>query len=208
MGYAGDYKASTLRAWRSRDECRQASVVVAASFPRRLRHLSATVLQCLRHGLWGGGSGGSAAMSGPLNPGPPTSLGPRGCYPEQDANPVQSGGFQAAVTQRRPLCAPHSLLFRPLLRACHWGGRGVGDIKPPLARQSEKHLATLGIVRPAGGQIALPCVIFVQLGSRCHRPLHRFGRHDGSGGKRRLCNTAHAPLTQRSPYSAVGIAQR
>jgi ATP-dependent protease HslVU (ClpYQ) peptidase subunit len=66
MGYAGDYKASTLRAWRSRDECRQASVVVAASFPRRLRHLSATVLQCLRHGLWGGGSGGSAAMSGPL----------------------------------------------------------------------------------------------------------------------------------------------
>lgn len=40
--------------------------MVAASFPHRLRHLSATVLQCLRHGVWGGGSGGSAAMSGPL----------------------------------------------------------------------------------------------------------------------------------------------
>jgi hypothetical protein len=49
-----------------RDECRQANVVVAASFPPRLRHHSATVLQCLRHGLWGGGSGGPAAMSGPL----------------------------------------------------------------------------------------------------------------------------------------------
>jgi hypothetical protein len=36
-------------------------VVVAASFPHRLRHLSATVLQCLRHGVWGGGSGGSGA---------------------------------------------------------------------------------------------------------------------------------------------------
>ena len=39
--------------------------MVAASFPHRLRHLSATVLQCLRHGVWGGGSGGSAAMSAP-----------------------------------------------------------------------------------------------------------------------------------------------
>ena len=40
--------------------------MVAASHPHRLRHLSAMVLQCLRHGVWGGGSGGLAAMSGPL----------------------------------------------------------------------------------------------------------------------------------------------
>jgi hypothetical protein len=39
--------------------------VVVASLPHRLRHLSATVLQCLKHGVWGGGSGGSAAMSAP-----------------------------------------------------------------------------------------------------------------------------------------------
>jgi hypothetical protein len=41
-------------------------VVVAASLPHQLSHLSATVLQCLRHAVWGGGSGGLAAMSGPL----------------------------------------------------------------------------------------------------------------------------------------------
>ena len=39
-----------------RDECRQASVVVA-SLPHRLRHLSAMVLQCLRHGVWAGDRG-------------------------------------------------------------------------------------------------------------------------------------------------------
>ena len=48
-----------------RDECRQASVVVA-SLPHRLRHLSAMVLQCLRHGVYGRGIGGLGSNVGPL----------------------------------------------------------------------------------------------------------------------------------------------
>jgi hypothetical protein len=78
------------------------------TLPHRLRHLSATVLQCLRHGVWGGGSGARQQCRAPRAI--PEHLRPR----RDPHNALRGPGATTKLESAPPRCVGGD---------CGWAGR-------------------------------------------------------------------------------------